>query len=314
MPLKDVALLAKDLWFYLSGGADIAESDTVRDDWLHPPDWSYQLERDEAYFSPRDEAGIPLRRYPGPLGDQYLFSQIACYALAHWNRFRLTGAADSRDTFLRVTRWLAAFEDGRFGHHFPVAGMAVPWISCISQGEAASALSRAYLLTGDRLFLQQAGKAIGWLRRPVEDGGLLSRLPDGRPFLEEYPGTVYRHVLNGCLYAMVGLYDTLRLHPEDQALADLFAALVDAVGTNIEAWNIDGWSTYDYPVEADAPRNLNTMTYQILQSALLRYLGRVGGDRRLTEMAALWEQSAAKPTHRLKALRRKLGYRLASGW
>jgi hypothetical protein len=314
VPLKEINLLLKDLLFFANGKADLGEADTGADEWLYPLDLEYQLVREDAHFAPYDANGIPIRSYRGPLSDQYLYSRITAFAIAHWNRWRLAQAETSREAFLRTVTWLAGFEDGRFGHDFPAAGMKAPWISCISQGEAGSVLARAYLLTDDERFLNQARKAVGWLLVPVAQGGTLGQLPDGQIFLEEYPDSIHPHVLNGCLYAVIGIHDVLRVLPEDRELGRAFEALIEAIGSNLAAWDAGGWSIYDYSAPDARVRNFNTMTYQVLQVVLLKYLGRVSGDRRLIDMATRWEASAARLPSRLRALRKKVAYRLATRW
>lgn len=314
MSRKESSLILQDLAFYITGKADVALLPTHEDDWLYPADWEYQLTREQIHFAPKDERGIPIRRYP-ELGDQYLFSRIAAYALAHWNRLRRSADEDSRAKFMLTVDWLAEFDDGRYEHQFAVADMPVGWISCISQGEVASALARAYLLTQDERYRTAAAQAIHWLMLPIDQGGLLGTLPDGKPFLEEYPGTKYRHVLNGCLYAMIGMHDFIRVAPSAAPVTALFDQLVDAVGANIEQWDVSGWSRYDYPSNPpERVPNLNTMTYQILQLALLRHLGRVSGDIRLQTMADRWDRSARSIGPRLRAMAGKTAYRLSSGW
>lgn len=316
MPIKEIKLLARDLCFYVTGGADVAAADYAADDWLYPLDWDYQLRREADYFDPKDESGIPLRDYGGTLGRQYLISRIAGYGLGHWNRWRLLGSEASRAAFMQLCeRFPKAAPGGRYEHRFAVAGMNVPWISCISQGEAASVFSRAYVQTGDPQWLVKAAAAVQPLLISVEDGGLQSRLPDGRPFVEEYPGTQYRHVLNGCLYALVGVSDVLRAAPvaapEHQ---QLFDGIIDALAHNITVWDVDGWSTYDYPFTPGVARNSNTMTYQVLQSTLLHYLGTVSRRPELLAMAERWEAAAASRKARLRALAGKLRYRARTRW
>lgn len=314
MTMKEIGLIAADLGFYITGRSDMTASDTASDAWLYPLDLEYQLRREAIHFDPKDEEGIPIRRYPGRDAGEYLVCRITAYAIAHWNRWRLQQAPRSRVEFLRIVDWLLREPEGRFGHAFAAAGMAAGWITCIAQGEAASVLARAYVLTGEERYREQARKAVSWLERPIADGGLLDRLPDGKPFLEEYPGSAYRHVLNGCLYAIVGIHDMLRVAPGEKELAALFTALCDAVGSNAHAWDVGGWSTYDYPYDGEKPRNLNTMTYQVLQVALLRHLGKASGDERLTALADKWDRSAKSPAARMRALYRKTTYRLAAGW
>lgn len=318
MPTKDWRLLARDLSFYVSGRADVAAADWHADPWVYPLDWTFQLDREDEYFAPKDDEGIPLRAYPEPIGTHYLPSRIAGYGFAHWNRWSLRGDTLNRDGFLRVAGWfLHSSSSGRYEYDIAVAGKTPPWISCIAQGEAASILVRAERLTGERGYGEAARRAAHWLLVPERDGGVQSTLPDGRPFLEEYPLTRYRHVLNGCLYAVVGLSDLCRhgdSREERAPFHDLLRRLIESLENNLPAWDARGWSTYDYCVDARATRNLNTMTYQTLQVVLLRYLADQADSSALRAMAERWSRSAQRLPMRMQALGRKMAYRIVSGW
>lgn len=313
MPRKEYSLFFQDIFFYITGNADVSIADFRKDSWIYPADWGYQISRDSVYFSPKDARGVPIRDYPGSLGEQYLYSRIAGYALGHWNRFTLEGDDDSRGRFLNIADWLSDNKTGRYEHDFPVAEMQLPWISCISQGEIASVLARACHLTGEARFADAAERAAHWLARPVADGGVLDHLPDGQPFLEEYPGSKYRHVLNGCLYAVVGLHDTIRVCSNNEDHMTLFRALIAALEANLQHWDVDGWSVYDFGGNG-SQANLNTMTYQILQTALLSYLAHVSGSATLQAYSDRWQRSARSLPRRLSAMQRKFSYRLSQGW
>lgn len=315
MPTKRFRLILTDLGFYVTGRADVRESRWRTDPWLYPLDWTYQLDREHLYFEPRDSVGIPMVNLEGQAGPRYLVSRIAGYGFAHWNRWREDGNSTNRIGFLQVADWFLDRPDGIYRHDYAVAGMPVNWISCISQGEAASILARAFILTGEQKYADRARQAIEPLMTPVEDGGLQSRLPRGGPFLEEYPGTIYRHVLNGCLYAIVGIHDAIRVGDEaDHEPRRLFAALITSLGDNLDAWDQGGWSTYDMALPGHGPRNLNTMTYQRLTAGHLHYLAAAGGDERLEIVARRWDSSAERLGSRLAALLQKLSYRAVSGW
>jgi heparosan-N-sulfate-glucuronate 5-epimerase len=316
MPIKEINLLVRDITFYFTGKADVSEANWRQDPWLYPLDWTYQLDREADYFMPKDEAGIPLRDFPGSLGKQYLVSRIAGYGFAHWNRSCSSDSSTLNHTeFLKIAQWFSRVPQARYEHHFPIAGMKLPWISCISQGEAASILSRAFIRTGDRAYLAKARQALAPFQVLVDGGGLRSTLPDGQPFLEEYPGTEYRHVLNGCLYALVGLNDYIRAAGEEgRDHRPLFDSLIEAVASNLAAWNVNGWSVYDYQTKLNSSRNLNTMTYQILQAVFLEYLNEMKPDPRLNTMYEAWKQNAGRLPRRLGAFSRKMTYRLTAGW
>jgi heparosan-N-sulfate-glucuronate 5-epimerase len=247
---------------------------------------------------------------------RYLPSRIAAYALAHWNQWLIGGHLVNRAEFVRAANWmLLSPRNGRYEHDIAVAGISPPWISCIAQGEAASVLTRAHMLTGDNRYLRAADDAVRWLLVSEEDGGLQSRLPDGGVFLEEYPGSIYRHVLNGCLYAAVGVSDLSRVHNQENNDIRLFLrTLCLSIGSHLALWDVSGWSTYDYPSDKAKRRNLNTMTYHMLQIILLEYLADVTGDDSMRAMSERWAQSSRSLRARISALMAKARYRLAVRW
>jgi len=325
MPKKEWQLLARDLGFYLTGHCDVEQAAWQRDEWLYPLDWGYQFDRPQDYFAPMDEAGVPLRDLPAQLGRTYLPSRVAAYALASWNRMRDRKRADSaapehrRAGFLAAAGWFAAQPGGAMRHDFALIGMAPGWLSCIAQGEAISTLVRAHRLTGAGSFAEAAVQAAGWLGKPVTEGGLRDRLPDGQPFLEEYPGTRYRHVLNGCLYALVGLDDLVRAgFDRDGRYAALRDDVLQAVDDHVRRWEVRGWTTYDFQSDdmaaIGAPANPNTMTYQTLHWILLDYLGRRSRRARLIAVADEWRLRSASLPRRAGALIGKLRFRFSHGY
>jgi heparosan-N-sulfate-glucuronate 5-epimerase len=317
MPRKEWRLLARDLSFYATGRSDCAAADWTRDNWLYPLDWGYQLDRPDDYFTPFDGDGLPMREIPGAIPKTYLPSRIAAYALANWNR--LDRDATARARFLNCADWFAVQPGGAFRHDFPLVGMDAGWLSCIAQGEAMSVLVRAYRLTTEARFAEASRAAAVWLHRPVGDGGVLDHLSDGHMFVEEYPGSPYRHVLNGCLYALTGLSDQVRAGLDDDgADAGLLNAVLDSISVHLDRWVVAGWTTYDYQSDdqraAGVPGNPNTLTYQTLHWILLDHLGRMHERPKLVDAAAQWRRSAGSLPRRIGALVNKLRYRLHHGY
>jgi hypothetical protein len=116
---------------------------------------------------------------------------------------------------MRAARWLAKHEraDGGIPYLFDVDGagvpMVAPWISCIAQGQAISELMRAYQLTGSATYLHAARHALNPFLHTVP-GGLTSwwdGVGGSHRWYEEYPAAQPPHVLNGFMFAIVGLHD-----------------------------------------------------------------------------------------------------------
>lgn len=317
MPRKELGLLWRDIGFLLTGEADVAEADWRRNPLLYPLDWGYQLDRPAEYFSPLDDAGLPMRTLPAGLGTVYLPSRIAGFACGHWNRFQAGGDPEHRRQFLLAADWFAKQSEGAFYQSFDLIGIKAPWLTCINQGEGVSVLVRAWRETGAPHYGVQARLAARWLDLAVADGGLREPLPSGHPFLEEYPGTVYRHVLNGCLYALVGLSDLVDAELDEAGrYGTLLNAVADGIEQELPAWEVGNWTTYSYRAESERrlPPNPNTMTYQALQAILIGYLGTKLGRPRLLDAGRRWRRAQKSMISRTGALAGKVYFRLAHGY
>lgn len=305
---KAWSLILEDLGGYVTGRPLVGISDTLKDPWAYPTEWSRTLKRVDHYFGPFDPAGTPLWRVGEEL--HYNPSRIAGFALALWNVRDDWASNDGRRKFMACADWFASQDRARFEYRFDGAGLKAPWLSCIAQGQGISVLVRAWLLTGLDAYLDQASLATTWLLRPVSEGGLLDYLPDGSWFFEEYPGS-YPHVLNGCLHALVGLDDLARVRPLDPDASEAVSQVKGALSANLAAWDIGGWSTYDFAPGRRAA-NLNTVNYHAVHIALLAHVA--GDSPLLNGYADAWRGTLVNPGSRLIAMLRKIRYRIAESW
>jgi heparosan-N-sulfate-glucuronate 5-epimerase len=160
--------------------------------------------------------GLPLLSVAG---DMVLFpTTIFQKTLGHWNKFQ--GSPDDcsqnaiRDIsqFWNGANWAIQNIDAEGGWKLPF-GESV--YSSMTQGQGISVLVRAHRLGGDERYMQSAIKALRLLEIDDVDGGVVSRV-DGLPFLEEFPNSKHRAVLNGAIFALFGLHD-LRLSTQTRS-------------------------------------------------------------------------------------------------
>lgn len=309
---KAAGALLGDMRSFLTGTSVLADLSSHSDRWLHPIDCAALLADPDSYFGPFDASGIPMQIFPA-VGTVYVPSRTAAFGFAHWNALRL-GVGDAnfhKTAFLSACQWFADFPDGRIEHQFPLLNLAPPWLSALAQGEALSLYARAMLLTSKAQWTEAALAAAQWMTLPVSEGGVLSVLPDGGLFMEEYPGTKHGHVLNGCLYALAGLVDAGEQGLINPGLAEPIAASVES---NITGWERRGWSLYQLAQPGGGPLNFNTPSYQIVHMALLRHLGRTMQRPYFVEAADRLGHALDNPALRCWALVNKLRYRAVSGW
>ncbi|MDW3683121.1 D-glucuronyl C5-epimerase family protein [Cupriavidus sp. CV2] len=167
-------------------------------------------------------APVPEANYKG--GYEYNPTTLAQFALMAHARY-LDGKANQLPLFLNAVDKLISMQDAKGGfeypfpyHHFQNSKPYLPgWISAISQGQALSALARAYDVTGDAKYLNARNKALAVLLTPIAQGGSRNTLFALDPSLtnyaifEEYPviapDTKSNYTVNGFMHVLIGLYD-----------------------------------------------------------------------------------------------------------
>jgi heparosan-N-sulfate-glucuronate 5-epimerase len=249
---------------------------------------------------PRDSNGVALWDYEGSLGKQYYPVTIAQAALRYYNRWYLSsGRLDAdREAFFTQVRWLVANQtaDGRWLVYFHWGKQPVPWWSGMAEGLAISALIRAYALTGDSLYLTVIERARDALRRSVKDKGTTQTLTvSGTKIvvIQEYlPGYV-QNVLNGWIFALVGLYEAALYLDDDVAAFEFYGPDrgVSAVRTLLPYYDTGSWSFYSLRTLSGAKRGpLAKPLYHRIHIDQLRFLAAITGDAVLADYAARFQR------------------------
>lgn len=214
----------------------------------------------------------------------------------------------------RVSEWAAIDMDGhgRFAHLQPMPHtyrIDPPWYSAMAQGLGASLFVRA----GSDADAARAAHSL--LDRQF---GLVTDTDDG-PVLEEYPAEPHPHVLNGWMWALLGLYDLAHATELDAGDAVRVNARteweqgVECLVARLPRYEtVRGWTTYDlYP---HAIANVASPFYHRLHVSMLHALARVAPHEQqatdLVETADRWERALANPIVRAGAVARKVGFRI----
>ena len=156
----------------------------------------YYLNFESKFYYPEkiDEEGIPLYK----LTDSPYFHHpivICQYALGIFEHLYQSNFKDEKlkSDFMKQINWLdhnfidIGFGKGwNVGYDIPEYGLYQPWYLGLAQGEAASILTRAYLITNETKYLKLAEEAIRPFEKLVSDGGLLNYF-NTFPVYEEYP-------------------------------------------------------------------------------------------------------------------------------
>lgn len=198
---------------------------------------------------------------------------------------------------------------GAWGRSDRASGMSSGLPSAIVQGVGISAVLRITRGRPDERVRAAIESAFRRLAAPIRDGGTSSQL-DGGTFLEEYPAEPPTHVLNGAVYALIGLYDledTLQ-HGAASALAREVEATLER---SIERFAAPfGWSRYALDIEGRPM--LASAHYQSLHVAGMRLLHARTGRAVFARWADRWERSLHAWWCRLPVAACKVGETLAA--
>ena len=303
--LEGAQKIFTDVTAYLLGGVPFRMHTQAHGGEVYPVDLSYFLSRERRYFEPKDAQGIPLRRFED-LELQYVPTRVAAYGLARFNRYLERGMEADRQALLQVAEWFMHPQDALWRYFFDRGRLKAPWISAMAQGQGISLLVRAWRTTGELRYLDQARRATAPFHAPIAEGGLRSAIKERCPFWEEYPEEPPVHVLNGFLFALIGV---LELAPYADDASTLARPMGDALERCVDLWDLGYWSSYDLAHRVHGRTNPATVAYHQLHVAQLRYLALRLGSERLQATAARWGGYARDPRARLRALLEKLRLR-----
>ena len=149
--------------------------------------------------------GLPRQTYVSGV-------EVSPLQIAQWG-LEKHAQGDSAAAF-RAADWLVANQtaNGTWLYDFDYSNREIgvdlqgPWISSLAQGQALPLLVRAWKISGDDRYLKSGQTALQSFDVPVADGGVLVFV-NGHPFYEEYPTATPTLVLNGFLFALIGLRD-----------------------------------------------------------------------------------------------------------
>ncbi len=200
-------------------------------------------------------------------------------------------------------------QDGGFRHFFPMPHtyrIDPPWLSGITQGEAASLLVRLYRQSGEERFADAARRALLPMSVPSAEGGVLAEL-DGDPFVEEYPTSPASFVLNGAIFALWGVHD-VGVGLGDEETRERFETLTSSLAANLHRWDTGHWSLYDlYPHPLP---NIASAAYHLLHIRELEVLDRLSPRPELARYRDRFQQYRSSALERRRSTARKVAFRL----
>lgn len=271
-------------------------------DYLNYGQWKNYSESQKLTF---DDNGVPKVKYR----ENFYYNPVTItqYALANYGKWLNENAGIAKEQFLTATDKLIDMQDesGAFRYNFPwkyyLTGETYQpgWVSGMAQGQALSALSRAYHLTKDMKYIDSGNKAIEFLVIPVEKGGTMSTLADLDPslrdyiFFEEYVSIPNSYTLNGYMFALLGLYDWMEVTGEYQGSSNELAEFYFKSGIKtlinvLPYYDIGGFSAYDLGHMTFDKEPHVGVGYHAVHIYLLHALHSVTGQQELKYYEELW--------------------------
>ena len=190
-----------------------------------------------------DNQGLPLVNYGKKIGLKYNPITIAQYGLSRLRYYQKMTSQSDLEIVKACADWLVAnLDDYRntraFVYDFELDfyGPKAPWISGMAQGEGISFLLRSFQLLGNEEYLKCAKLAFSPFLTHVKQGGVQDNLSDGTIIFEEYPTDPPSHVLNGHIYALLGVYDYATFFQDDIS-GNLFLQAWKGLANNLEKWD-----------------------------------------------------------------------------
>lgn len=273
--------------------------DDARPAWIYPFDFA-PTEDFSDYR--RDERGVPLVFYPHLQKWVYNPITIAQFGLAQLSRYA-EGDARAAATAAAMADWLAGnLENWKndlsawvYRFDLPFYGPRAPWISAMAQGQGISLLLRMQQVLPRATYEEASQRAVGVFYHSMEQGGVARSFPDGSLAFEEYTTAEPSLVLNGLLFALLGLRDYAGYF-NDAAAQERFAAGVAGVKANLWRYDTGYWNRYDL----HRSRRLTSPDYVRIHVQLLRIFSGLTQDEFFAQTAAKWERYLNDPLCRAR--------------
>ncbi len=282
-------------------------------DLAYPFDWR---EADDFRY-PRDRRGLPMVFIDRRQGLRYNPITIAQFGLHSLRQYAASGSQEDLQNAFHAAGWL--LENVRewkhnaavwiFDFDLTFYGPRAPWISAMAQGEAVSLLLRIHQLRPHPAIPDLVRRAVRPFLFDVEERGVQRCFPDGTPVFEEFPTDPPSRVLNGHLFALIGLYDYTTCF-EDEEVHQLLQRAVAGLPQNLPRYDTGFWNLYDlHPT-----RRLASPMYVGVHVQLLRVFARLFHEERFATTAEKWSRYLHNPVCRSRWFVEKVGEKIRLQW
>lgn len=243
-----------------------------------------------------DGNDIPILNYGGNIGWQYNPVAIAQYGLGAFTLFKKTNNLKFKNIGLKQTDWLVnnlkQINNIIWGWEYSYITpgyelLRKKWISALAQGQGISLITRAFLITNNEKYLETAEKAFQSFLYDVKDGGVKTIDRAGNIFFEEVPSTSPSYILDGFMFALLGIYDYYLLTHSPQAKI-LWDEGIKTLKSNLIKYDLGFWSRSD--LYRKKPPAIASLFYHNLHIIQLAILYKITGEPIFIEYSKRWKK------------------------
>ncbi|AFD08913.1 D-glucuronyl C5-epimerase [Solitalea canadensis] len=268
---------------------------------LYPLDYATIVK--DGYYWLSDKEGLPVKPVWGNVIHNN--TRLCGYAIGNWNLYYETNDEKYLEQVKHVADYLLRTADhynNEVNLRKEILGQGhVGEISSMSQGQAISVFCRCFEATNDLKYLDAALKCIPCFYRNVDANGVVSTYgTDHLLWYEEFVKPPCLHVLNGMMYAMLGLFDLFKL-TKSESIHDLYQKGVKSIEDALPSFDCGWWSWYG--VRDDGNHYLASMGYHSLHIWQLYVLGTIADSSIMLEKANRFLEYTRHSDFRLRSIK-----------
>lgn len=244
-----------------------------------------------------DDNGVIMYKYPTIEHNVYNPLILASWGLEYYKKYENTGDTKSKEYFINTANWLVNNAKDKEGGRYSIwefdftwpwyNELTTPYYSGYAQAIGIVVLARAYDLTNNETYLDEANKAFQAFLFDYDDGGVMTIEDDNGDlmFFHELgkPGFQKTYILNGQTGVLLHIWQYYEL-TNNPASKSLFDKGINYLKHNLWKYDTGSWSRYDLKPIGQR-ENLASMEYHKIHIDHLKTLYNITGESILKEYA-----------------------------
>ena len=246
----------------------------------------------------QDDKGVWMWKYPSIGHSVYNPLLLSSAGLEdYYKKYENTGDTKSKEYFINTANWLVNNAKDKEGGKYSIwefdftwpwyNELTPPYYSGYAQAVGTVVLARAYDLTNNTMYLDQANKAFQAFLFDYDDGGVTTIEDDNGDlmFIHELgkPGFQKTYILNGQTGALLHIWQFYEL-TNNPVSKSIFDKGINYLKHNLWKYDTGSWSRYDLKPIGQS-ENLASMHYEKIHVDHLNRLYEITGEPILKEYA-----------------------------